>query len=287
MQKIQFAFSCDTRLTFELNDTATTKKWISQFSQMSHKYLLRNSINHRHGFAERDEISNRAARLARCATYLGFSLETISRNNWHIALNNLHINFPEYFKQRVKPDKFQAAHEMNLLIHWLEYELANFYDRKNQYLFNLDFNHHTPAYDLKSLIPDDEFDQFSPNLMFGNLHLHYIYIGRHFLEMFDAKDMICPKKHFRAQHEFNATCGMVFSEPQDEALRNTDMQIYYHQRGGKQFFGFDFDDQKLAKGFFKLGQLQDIAEYSLPHRREALRQQLKKSDVVGWSFLSQ
>ena len=131
------------------------------------------------------------------------------------------------------------------------------------------------------VIPDDEFDQFSPSLTFGNLHLHYIFIGRHFLEMFDAKDMVCPQKHFRAQHEFNATCGMVFSEPQDEVLHNTEMQIYYHQRGGKQFFGFDYEDQKLAKGFFKLGQLQDMTEYAQPQRREALRQQLKKSQVVG------
>lgn len=286
MQKIRFNFSCGTRLTYELNDTETTRKWVSQFSQMSHKFLLRNAINHRHGFAERDEITAGAARLAQCATFLGFPLETISKDNWHAALNKLHINFPEFFKQKVKTDKFHAAHETNLLIHWLEYELANLYDDKNQYLFNLDFNHHPPAYRLKSLIPDDEFDQFSPNLTFGNLHLHYIFIGRHFLEMFDAKDMVCPPNHFRAQHEFNATCGMVFSEPQDEVVRNTEMQAYYHQRGGKQFFGFDFDDKKLAKGFFKLGQLQNIAEYGQREQREALRQQLRRSHVVQWDFLS-
>ena len=286
MQKIRFTFSCGTRLTFELNNTQTTERWSSLFTKMSGDFLLRNDINHRHGFAERAEIKARAARLGQCAAYLGFSLQVISRESWHAALNNLHIYFPEFFKQRLTADKFQAAHEMNLLIHWLEYELVNFYDRRNQYLFNLDFNHYSPAYDLKSTIPDDEFDQFSPNLTFGNLHLHYIFIGRHFLEMFDAKDMVCPQKHFRAQHEFNATCGMVFSEPQDEVVRSTEMRAYYHQRGGKQFFGFDFDDHKLAKGFFKLGQLQNIADYTQPERRQTLRQQLKRSHVVQWDFSS-
>ncbi len=286
MQKIQFTFSCGTHLTFELNNTQTTERWISLFTKMSGKFLLRSDINHRHGFAERDEIKTRAARLAQCASFLGYPLETISRKTWHDALNNLHLNFPGFFERQVSLEKFHAAHEVNLLIHWLEYELANLYEGRNQYIFNLDFNHHAPAYDLKSSIPDDEFDQFSTTLAFGNLHLHYIFIGRHFLEMFDAKDMVCPPKHFRAQHEFNATCGMVFSEPQDEVLRNTEMQTYHHQRGGMQFFGFDYEDKKLAKGFFKLGQLQDIAEYAHPEQREALRRQLRKSHVVGWDFLS-
>lgn len=285
MQKVQFIFSCNMRLTYELNNTHTTGKWISLFSKMNGKFLLRSDINHRHGFAEQDEIKARAARLAQCAGFLGYPLGAISRGNWHAALNNLHLNFPGFFGGQLSPEKFHAAHEMNLLIHWLEYELANFYNGRNQYIFNLDFNHHAPAYDLKSSIPDDEFNQFSTELMFGNLHLHYIYIGRHFLEMFDAKDMVCRPKHFRAQHEFNATCGMVFSEPQDEELRSSEMQIYYHQRGGKGFFGFEFDDPKLVKGFFKLGQLQNINEYAQPERREALRQKIKKSHVVGWRFL--
>lgn len=100
MQKVLFSFSCGTRLTFELNSAKTTERWISLFAKMSHKFLLQSDINHRHGFAERNEIKARAARLAQCAAYLGYPLDTISRKNWHVALNNLHINFPDFLSRR-------------------------------------------------------------------------------------------------------------------------------------------------------------------------------------------
>ncbi len=287
MNKVQFTFSCRSRLTFELNNAHTTEVWASLLSKMSGKFLHRSDVNHKHGFASMDEIRANVNRLKRCAEYLAYPLEPIKSQNWQSVLNNLHINFPEFFKQQpMDPKRFRAAHEMNLLIHWLEYELPNFFQNKNQYLFNLDFNHHPSAYNLKSPIPDEEFDHFSADLKFGNLHLHYIYIGRHFLEMFDAHDMVCPSTHYKAQHEFNATCGLVFSEPQDEVLRAIEMRAYYNKRGGQRFFGFDYDDPKFAKGFFKLGQLQDIGQYELPERRQALRLQLKNSHIVGWDLLS-
>jgi len=286
MQKVNFTYSCGTRLTYELDDTQTAEIWVSLLSQMDSQFLLRSDVNHKHGFSDREEIKTRAIRLNRCAAYLGFHLEPIDRQNWHTALNNLHVNFPGFFKQKLTPEKFQTAHEMNLLIHWLEYELVNLYGGKNQYLFNLDFNHEPLAYDLKSSIPDNEFDHFSTSLEFGNLHLHYIFIGRHFLEMFNAQDFVCPPAHFRAQHAFNATCGLVFSEPQDEALSNAEMHAYYHQRGGKRFFGFEYEDPKFAKGFFRLGRLQNIAEYAQLEQREALRRKLKNSHIVDWQVLS-
>jgi hypothetical protein len=285
MQRVQFTFSCKTQLIFALNGTKTSEIWSSLLVKMQRRYLLRSDINHRHGFASHAEVRAGVARLKKCNAFLNFSIAQINKQNWHTVLNSLHINFPEFFKEKLAPKTFQAAHEMNLLIHWLEYELGNIYGHKGQYLFNLDFNHYSPAYNLKAKIPDDEFDLFSPNLQFGNLHLHYIYVGRHFLEMYDAQDLICPPSHFKAQHEFNATCGLVFSEPHDAVLHNANMQNYYDQRGGKSFFGFDYNDPKLAKGFFKLGQLENLHEYNSFEQRQALRDQLIKSQIVAWQFL--
>ena len=283
--RVEFTFSCEARLIYVLNESWTARTWIAQLDKMHAKFLRRTDLNHRHGFATLTEIRSALARLTRCAQVLGFPMEKMTARNWQQVLNQLHIRFPEFFKTNFAREKFQVAHEMNLLIHWLEYELHNVYDHKQQYLFHLDFNHFAPAYNLKAKFPEEEFKHFSPVLEFGNLHLHYIYIGRHFLEMFDADDRVCPTSHFRAQHEFNATCGLVFSEPTDVGQLDRDMHAYYLQRGGSDFFGFEYGDPKMARGFFKLGQLEDLQDYSNMEQRQALREKLKSSRITGWRVL--
>ncbi len=273
--RIQFTLSCQTRLVYQLNPSWTAARWAAQLAKMRPAYLKRMDVNHRHGFATPTEIREALERLKRCAEKLGFTLQQIDRSNWQIALNQLHIEFPEFFKKPRTQDERQLAHEMNLLIHWLEYELPNYFGGKQQYIFNLDFNHLPAAYDLKEEFRAHEFKFFSPTLEFGSLHLHYIYIGRHFLEMFDADDMQSPQQHFRAQHEFNATCGLSFSEPIDENLLKRYMLEYYNRRGGAAFFGYEFDDPKLAVGFFKLGQLENINDYASFEQRQKLRAQIK------------
>jgi len=248
-------------------------------------YLLRSNINHRHGFATKPQIQEAVARLIKNAIFLGFPLPTLSKQNWQKELNKLHTNFPEFFKNGFDREKFQTAHETNLLIHWLEYELVNLLDKKDRYIFNLDFNHFPAAYDLKTKILESEFDNFDPMLQFGNLHLHYIYVGRHFLEMYEANDMDCPSHHFRAQHEFNATCGLVLSEPCDPMQLDQNMRAYYDRRGGNGFFGFKYEDPYFAKGFFKIGQLSDLAAYPTFTQRQALRERLKTSQIVSWRLL--
>lgn len=248
-------------------------------------FLLRTNLNHRHGFAGLTEIRSNIGRLKHCAQALGFPLEPMNERNWQSALNQLHIRFPEFFKSKFDRKLFQTAHELNLSIHWLEYELTNLYNKKQQYIFNLDFNHFPQAYNLKSEFPKHEFKHFSPVLGFGNLHLHYIYIGRHFLEMFDARDMVSPASHFRAQHEFNATCGLVFSEPVNSEQLDQDMHDYYLRRGGEAFFRFPYHDPRMAKGFFIVGQLEDLDDYGDSARRQALRDKLRSSSVDSWRVL--
>lgn len=247
--------------------------------------MWRTNVNHRHGFATRPDIEAALYRLKLCANFLDFPFNPVNRTNWQSELNRLHINFPSFFMGNFDRKRFDIAHETNLLIHWLEYELANVFNGKEQYIFNLDFNHDPAAYNLKARFAAEELDNFSPVLEFGNLHLHYIYIGRHFLEMYDAHDLLCPPEHFKAQHEFNATCGLTFSEPHDRIELDQGMHAYYDKRGGKSFFGYAYDDAALAKGFFKLGQLQDAHEYSTRSQRDALRDQLKASEIVAWELL--
>jgi hypothetical protein len=270
---------------YRINDTATATMWIEQLIQMKAHNLLKSGLNHQHGFASKQAIIHNLEQLKSCSKSLGFELENITSENWQHSLNKLHTNFPDFFKRKLNSQNFSSAHKMNTLIHWLEYELANFFNQKKQYLFNLDFNHDPITYNLKRSIPDHELSNFSTNLAFGNLHLHYIYIGRHFLEMFDALDYVSPSQHFKAQHEFNATCGLVFSESTEQSLLDEQMKSYYVSRGGRDFFNFDYDNPSLAKGFFKLGQLENLDAFDSFQSREMFRNQLKQSHIVSWQFI--
>lgn len=56
MRRVQFTFSCETQLTYELNSTRTAALWCERFAKMHRRYLLRTDVNHRHGFPGKREI---------------------------------------------------------------------------------------------------------------------------------------------------------------------------------------------------------------------------------------
>lgn len=279
---VKFIFSGGLQLNYILNNTKAAAVWLDIFKQMRPEFLLRPDLNGPHGFAEECIIKARIHRLQWVAKELGFSLADINKNNWHTHLNALHVHFPAALHMQHTARFYSLYHELNLTIHWLEYELGNLYEDRKQFLVNVDFNHFPAAYRLKQPFDENELPLYSPNLEFGNLHLHYIYIGRHFLEMADVQDFESPKAHFRPQWEFNATCGLVFSEPQDASSVSTRLQRYYEQRGGEAFFGYRFDDHRLAKGFFTVAKLENAAAYSTQKSRDALRKAIKNQHAVGW-----
>ncbi len=283
MSQVTLCFSNGLELRYRLHDSQTTSLWMSMLKKLSPTWLLRDDINHRHGFADAADIHSKVDRLRQAVCALKLPPPRLSATTWQQELNQLHVHFPGFFEKRRSATEFENAHQMNLLIHWLEYELMDHYGLKHQQLFNLDFNHRPQAYRLKQFFPQNELSQFSVQLPFGSLHLHYIYIGRHFLEMFDARDTISPSSHFKAQHEFNATCGLVFSETQNvDEIHLDKMRRYYEARGGLAFWGYEFDSPYLAKGFFQLGQLVDMDRYQDQAQRQMLREQLARAHVVGW-----
>jgi hypothetical protein len=102
--------------------------------------------------------------------------------------------------------------------------------------------------------------------------------------MYDAYDVDCPAHHFRPQHQFNATCGLSFSEPLNASTLTANLREYYENRGGRQFFGYDFDDPRLAVCFFRLGSLVNLSEYRTLESRQVLRFQLQAAEVVSWTI---
>ena len=194
-------------------------------------------------------------------------------------LNRLHVYFPNW--HRVAPDALVDAHTLNLIIHWLEYEFANVHEHRNEWLINVDFNQDQATRTLHSFAQAD-FTRFSPNLEFGNIHLHYVHKGRHFLELANAQDFVAPRSHFVPQTQFSATFGMVFSEPNARDL--SELETYYNRRG-VDFFGMKYEDPKLAKGFFKLGELVNADVYRADKAlRDELRNKLTTAEVIGWTI---
>lgn len=282
MSRIAFEFSNGLVLSYQLRKNQVVQEWMLMMSQMTPQMMASNTYNHRHGFANVAAIKHALSLLAANCDILKLTLPSLRANNWQSILNQLHVNFPEFERKLQTKQEFYAAHKMNMLIHWLEYELSNHLGRKGQYIFNLDFNHRPSAYNLKKPFSNSDLSGFDPHLGFGNLHLHYINIGRHFLEMYDAQDKVCPQHHFKPQHEFNATCGLSFSEPVDDSCLRQSMLQYFQTRGGADYFGYPIDDPAMAIGFFRLGTLMDIDNYATAEQRHALRAKLQSAVVVGW-----
>lgn len=278
--KVEFEFGNDLKLMYQLNDTETSNSWSRMLAMMRPVDMLRLNENHIHGFATDDLISKNIERLSKVVADLSFELPLLTEDNWQDELSKLHINLLNNLGK--SNDKRPLT--MNLLIHWLEYELMNVYQNKQQYIVNCDFNHSPETYNIWKRFPDNELNMFSPNLEFGNLHCHYVMIGRHFLELFDAKDFVCPKQQFVPQTIYNATRGLVFSEPSSSELVDQ-MRQYYDERGGISFFGFEFDDPLMRKGFFKLGQLENVSEFDTKEKRDDLRNQIKDSEIINWTIM--
>ena len=257
---IRFIFSNELSLRYKLNDSSVAATWLGMMQKVGSKDMSRMSENHRHGFASRAEITENINRLTDACKVLAMPEVNLSANHWQDwqqNLNAIHVTFPSIVMSGVNT---QAAHTVNLLIHWLEYELTNLFGQAEQYLFNLDFNHRPEIYKQSQKIPFSELGHFTTDLSFGDLNLHYIYIGRHYLEMANAQDFVCLKEHFRPQWHFNPTCAINFSEPTPQAGLDAKMQVFYQARGGREFFGFDYADPRMAKGFFKLGQLENLTQ---------------------------
>lgn len=283
IMKITFYFSNDLSFTYRVNETKTAHSWLEMMSKVTPKNMLRQKENHRHGFANQKDIDINIQRLTDFCQKINMPTVNLATSKWldcQKNLNTIHVEFPKKLQSGIND---QVAHSCNLLIHWLEYELANSLNNAEQYLFNLDFNHQPDIYAMLKPIPKQELNQFTTDIKFGTLNLHYIYIGRHFFEMFNARDFICLQEQFTPQWHFNPTCALNFSEAQCQSELYNAMHNYYETRGGQHFFRLPFEDPRMAKGFFKLGEVENLSQYTLTER-QSFRKMLSTAYVSNWEI---
>lgn len=272
-------FNNNVELQYLLHENEDSHAWSNLVQNVNINNLRVTKQNERRGFSTQAEVNEAVQRLNYlCGTFSLPGLDLSSDIPWNKQLNIIHTYFPTAIN---KPcENSSEWHEVNLTVHWLEHELGNHLHHKDQYLMNADFNHTPSIWIQQHLIRQRE--NFSPYLEFGTLHNHYIYIGRHFLEMADANDFECDRSHFVPQYRVNATFGMCFSEPQDWSSLIQRHRAYYELRGGIDFWRIPFESKNLVNGYHQLGTLFG-RPYETVEQRNDIRTVIANASIADWS----
>ncbi len=299
MTQVRFNFDSKLELNYQLLNTESARFFADSVCLLTPADICPTSL--KNGFNSELIIPERIERLYEVASginslYPGQVNIVPLEPNWRSALQQMHTHFPD-LTNNLPPKELQRATpllgEFNDLIHWLEKELNRKHNGslldKSWATICLDFNRapacrHVP-------LPEADYQYFTHQLYFGNLHLHYDNVGRHPWELFGSKDYICPPDQVISQNQISPSCNMYFNDW--DLLRQQKLALsldkykasfdkFYHERGGQDFFKYSLNDPKLAVGYLKIGELVNIQQYDSIPARDALRKQLATSTLTEW-----
>lgn len=299
MPILQVEFDLEFTLTYKIADCESARFFLDSIQQVRPEDICSTSL--KSGFASNELIDLQIGRLYEVAEHINdkypnevkiLSLEP----DWKLALQMMHTHFPDLTNKLSGPalqEITPSLGEFNDLIHWLDKELER---KHNGNLLNktwatlcLDFNRskkcqHRP-------LPVDDYKLFTHELYFGGLHLHYDNVGRHPWELFSSSDYHCPADQVISQNQISPSCNLYFNdwdllrkEKQVLSLDRYQLKFnkFYMDRGGVDFFKYALDDPRLAVGYMKIGQLENLADYSTIESRTLLRNNLAQSKIVSW-----
>lgn len=299
MTQVRFNFDSGLELNYQLLNTESARFFADSVCLLTPADICPTSL--KNGFDSELIIPERIERLYAVASsinrlYPGQVNIVPLEPDWRSALQQMHTHFPD-LTNNLPPEELQRATpllgEFNDLIHWLEKELNRKHNGslldKSWATICLDFNR-APACRHVSL-PEADYQYFTHQLYFGNLHLHYDNVGRHPWELFGSKDYICPPDQVISQNQISPSCNMYFNDW--DLLRQQKLALsldkykasfdkFYHERGGQDFFKYSLNDPKLAVGYLKIGELVNIQQYDSIPARDALRKQLATSTLTEW-----
>lgn len=293
-------FTNGLSLVYNLQDTPIVKQWANLIVQRNITECC--TTNHFMGWATEEMIQDKVNRLYELSDFINtFSpdrviKQEINRKTWRKALQVMHVHFPEMKNDEKYKDVWDSLTEYNDVIHWLESVYVHdsrFASESSLLRLTLDFN---KADHTRLPIPDEAYQQFEPFYEFGVLQLHYTHVGKHANEMFVVNDYECPKEQFVPQTEFGASVRMLFYDyffktPQSKKMLLERWHRFYEIKGGKEFWGLDITDPKIAFGFCKIGQLSQIlhndVETKLPETIQELhsfRNNLIRNKIINWEI---
>jgi len=252
-------------------------------------------LNHYVGYTSDELLTNRIHRLYELADYINIHTPErvikveITTDNYQEAINTMHVHFPSLKNDINYQHIWGVLTEYNDLIHWIESTIRNRHSMSSEsglFRITLDFN--KSGCEFKE-IPESAYELFNPDSIFGELKLHYTYVGRHAQELFIANDMTCPQDQFIPQRLYSASVRMHFTD--DYHVDTNKWKLFYMMRG-KKFWGLDFYDPKLAFGYMKIGQLSKITinniDVPIPTTtddRHTFRTKLVNTSIISWEII--
>lgn len=289
-------FTSDIILTYNLIPSDTTTLWKNEIVKFNVNDC--DKAHHYSSYATKEQTRNKINRLCELANIINqyaenkIQIQDITDDNFRDTLSIMHVHFPEMSQDPNYAHLRSTLAEYNDTIHLLEVTVDK--DPNDSSIFQIILGLNTSPKAEYFDIPIQDYSMFTPYLNFGGLYLGYPHIGRHAQELFFANDLICPKEQFIPQTKLTATVSMHFmnnfhvtEEAKDQF--NKAWADFYQKRGGKEFWGYDINDPKLALGNLKIGQLSSITkegkEYTIPNTLEELnlfRQLLVNTEVVDW-----
>lgn len=288
-------FNGNINLSYKLIDHEIVYKWASLLENRNTSHLSLD--NHYIGYVTEEFLNSRIDRLYQLADYINentpervVKLE-INKETYQDALNTMHVHFPELKNDIKYKHIWDYLTEYNDIIHWLESTVKSVWEVSDKYnsrffRITLDFNKSgTEFVD----IPESAYTLFDPDVLFGQLKIHYTHVGKNAQELFTTRDMICPSDQFVPQRTFNASCRMYFT---DDFYINRQAWNNFYKARGVDFWKLDIDDPKLAFGYMKIGQLTNIniddTSVDIPISqldRHNFRNKLVDTKVVGWEII--
>jgi len=293
--RFKIDFTDDISLVYDLVEENIVKDWADILKTRKVEDICPH--NHYIGYVSDEVLQNKIERLYELADYINFHtpdrvIKTpITRENYQHAMNVMHVHFPLLKNNEEYKDIWPMLTEYNDIIHWLESTIPSRWGNNNLsesrlFRITLDFNKSNVEF---RPIPDDAYKLFDPNTLFGELKIHYTHVGRHAQELYITNDMACPIDQFIPQRLYTASVRMHFTE--NYYINMNHWEQFYNARG-KEFWGMDIDDPKLAFGYMKIGQLSNIIMNGIvsdipsdTNSRHEFRKKLVKTKVLNWEII--
>ncbi len=296
MKFFHVQFINDIELTYELINHEATDLWASLIQKETVEDLCRH--NHYHGFYSEEEIKKRIERLYSLSDIINLHVpervikREINKESWKNALKIMHVHFPDLKNNVSYKHIWKELSEYNDTIHWLESVLHCWNNENSEtkyFRINLDFN--KKPNQVFYNIPESCYKFFNPFTNFGYLLLHYTHVGKHAQELFTTKDLTCPSDQFIPQRKFTSSVRMYFTDNfygTEEKKKNylNQWSNFYNLRG-KEFWGYEISDPKIAFGYLHIGNLISINNNKLPENSTELnefRKLLGNSKILGWKI---
>jgi hypothetical protein len=203
-------------------------------------------------------------------------LDKWDSKNPQSSLNKLHIHFPEQEKTETDPARVNQLSEYNDVIHALEYLIRKISYKDSLCILVI------PESDFKTELNTDDYQHFKASREFGELCLHYPHVGRHALELLNARDIVCPVDQIVTQKLITPYHSLRFSkDPYSEKQYHSAFDKFYKISKINQLV--DRNDPKIAVGYIPIGKLVSVNDSLVTI--EVVTDIVKNTNkILGWKI---